>query len=401
MFKKIYQFIQIAVIVAMIINLSATGVAAGPIIQSQTDDLLAIEAPPQIAFFINGESVAFNADTGMPYINAAGRTMIPVRACLAAIGCFVDWESQARTVITKKGNVTVDIPVGENSITVNGSPVLIDTAAIISGGRTYLPLRAVLEAYGYAVSWDDSARSVYAIELTPANINGGTTGIFQRKQLPFSGFDGIRASITLPYVFNLEAGDCPYIYLGFDWNNSVENAECGFQFIDDPTHAHYNEWTLFLRQGNVWSWGRNIYIKQGETHRITFHAEYNSDGYIDLADLVAELDGEEAIRKKSTVDNFRNASVKTVIAMAMSKPFDGKDCLSKSIGAKIFNVEVRITGSEDYREFGDFSLYSSWRPDIGVAGMWFGSSNCVPAYIHYENDGGLSIYDSESTVFTE
>jgi hypothetical protein len=101
------------------------------------------------------------------------------------------------------------------------------------------------------------------------------------------------------------------------------------------------------------------------------------------------------------VGNFRNASAKTVIAMAMTKLFDGQNCLSKSIGAKITDVEVRVSGSEDYHEFGDFPPYSSWRPDIGVSGMWFGSSNCVPAYIHYESDGGISIYSAESNAFME
>ena len=131
-----------------------------------------------ISLIVNGTPVEFNADTGMPFINEAGRTMMPVRACLDAVGCSVEWEQETRTVITQKGNVTVNIPVGENE-------------AVLLNGRTYLPLRALLSAYGYAVDWDAATRTVYATELTAQNINGGTTGIFQRKQLPFAGFDGV------------------------------------------------------------------------------------------------------------------------------------------------------------------------------------------------------------------
>jgi len=349
-------------------------------------------ADKPVLFITNGVPAAFDEYTGVPYINREERTMMPVRACLNAIGCDVDWEPLSRTVVTRKGNVTVKIPVDENEIMVNEFPVKIDTVAVIINGRTYLPLRAVLEAYGYAVDWEDSSRTVYATELTAFNINGGTTGIFQRKQLHFSGFDGIRADITLPFVPELEKSDCPYVYFGFDWEGDKGNVEGGFQFIEDSVHPHYNKWTVFMRQGNEWRWGNNISIEQGETRGLNFYVEYISEGH---TDLVIELDGLEIIRKKSAVDNFENASVKAVIAMGMNKGFDGQNCFSKSIGAKISNLEVCTFGSSHYSDFSDYPLFSSWRPEIGASGMWFGTSNCVPSYIHYEPNGKISLYNSQ------
>jgi len=342
------------------------------------------DAPGKISFIVNGKTAVFTAETGEPYIAEIGRTMMPVRACLDAIGCSVDWEPQARMVITQKGNTTVTIPIGKNELIVNGVQVKTDAAAIILSGRTYLPLRAILEAYGYAVDWVPSSRSVIATELTAFNINGGATGIFQRKQLPFDGFDGIRAEITLPFVTELEKGDCPYVYFGFDWEDDKGNIEGGFQFIEDPAHPLYNKWTVFMRQGNEWRWGSNISIEQGETHDLRFYAEYILEGH---TDMVIELDGREVIRKKSAVENVESASVKTVISMAMTKKFDGLNCNSKSIGAKISNVEVRVSGSADHVDFSAFSLYSRWQPN----GVWYGTSNCVPAYIHLDADGKVSI----------
>ena len=342
-----------------------------------------------VRVFINNEEIHFTESGGTPFIDANGRTMLPVRACLDAIGASVEWEPQTRVVITQKGNVTIKIPVGSNEIIVNGNTIKTDAAAIILNSRTYLPLRAVLEAYGYAVDWDPYSRVVRATELTPFNINGGITGIFQRLQLPFSGFDGIRADITVPFVPELEKGDCPYVYFGFDWENDAGNVEGGFQFIEDPAHPHYNEWTVFMRQGDEWRWGNNIFIEQGATRNLSFYAEYIAEGH---TDLVIELDGREVIRKKSAVGNFESASVKTVISMAMTKEFDGQNCFSKSIGARVANVEVRAFGSANYADFSGHPLYSSWRPHVGAHGMWYGTSICVPAYIHFEADGKISIY---------
>jgi hypothetical protein len=115
---------------------------------------------------INNQPVTFYKNDGMgfPLIDTNNRTLVPVRKVLEAIGCSVDWEQGTRTVISQKGNLTVNIPVGVNEIVVNGVSVETDAAAVVVDGRTYLPLRAVLEAYGYAVEWDAFSRTVYATD---------------------------------------------------------------------------------------------------------------------------------------------------------------------------------------------------------------------------------------------
>ena len=138
--------------------------------------------------------------------------------------------------------------------------------------------------------------------VTPYTINGGTTGVFSRQQLPFSGFDGVQADVTLPIVSIGEKGDCPYVYFGFDWKNDVGNVEGGFQFIEDATNPNYNKWTAFMRQGNDWRWGDNIVLDEGSTHHIKFFSVKVSESQVDL---ILELDGKEVIRKTSTETDFK------------------------------------------------------------------------------------------------
>ena len=55
---------------------------------------------------------------------------------------------------------TLTLRIGSPVMTVNGSAVALDTAPIIIESRTLVPIRAVVEALGGTVSWDDSARRV-------------------------------------------------------------------------------------------------------------------------------------------------------------------------------------------------------------------------------------------------
>ncbi|HWQ78411.1 MAG TPA: stalk domain-containing protein [Anaerovoracaceae bacterium] len=357
-----------------------------------TGEAKAYEGPP--GFQVDGKPVVFNETTGFPYLSETGRTMMPVGACLNSIGCQVTWDGQTRTVYSYKDSVQVNIPIGKNEIYVNQKVISTDTAAFIKNGRTYLPLTAVLEAYGYQVDWDGTAGIVSAtsperLALTPYNINGGTTGIFSRKQLEFSGFSGIQGDVTLPKVTLAEKGDCPYVYFGFDRAGDAGNAEGGFQFIEDPEHPAYNRWTVFLRQGNEWSWGENIALEQGSTHHLEFYSEEGSGGQ---SDLVIKLDGKEVVRKASAAADFSTASVKAVISMAMSKPFDGKNCMSKAEGARIENLKVRELNA-GYSDFESHPLYSEFKRSVGAAGMWFGTVDCMPMYLHYGADGSVSIHN--------
>lgn len=89
-----------------------------------------------------------------------GRTLIPLRAVGEAMGADVSWDDERKTAIACKDGVTAEFPVGENAVYVNGEKSVLDTAAIIEHDRTMIPLRALAEAFGANVNWDDETKSV-------------------------------------------------------------------------------------------------------------------------------------------------------------------------------------------------------------------------------------------------
>ena len=107
-----------------------------------------------IAVVIDNVGVSFNDSTGYPFISKEGRTMVPLRATMEAYGATVRWDEDTKTAIVTKGVTTVTCKIGEAAIYRNGTKIKNDAAATVSGGRTYLPIRAVLEALDAKVSWD-------------------------------------------------------------------------------------------------------------------------------------------------------------------------------------------------------------------------------------------------------
>lgn len=109
---------------------------------------------------IDNQPVPFTSDSGWPFVDANGRTQVPLRIVMEQYGCQVAWNSADNAAVITKGGTAVVVPVGQPYILVNGRTVAMDTAALIQDGRTYLPIRAVLEAFGASVVWDNGTVSV-------------------------------------------------------------------------------------------------------------------------------------------------------------------------------------------------------------------------------------------------
>ncbi len=111
---------------------------------------------------IDGYLVNFDNSSGYPYVDANNRTMVPLRAAMESAGAVVSWNGATNSAIVEMNGTKVEVPLGEHYILRDGNKVTIDTCAVASGGRTYLPIRAVLESFGAIISWDASRNLVVA-----------------------------------------------------------------------------------------------------------------------------------------------------------------------------------------------------------------------------------------------
>jgi hypothetical protein len=94
------------------------------------------------------------------FINGDDRTMVTLRAIAEALGAKVDWDEATQTITITLGDKVIKLVIGQNSYTVNGQEHPMDTAAAATNGRTVVPARVIGEALGAKVGWNPHTSAV-------------------------------------------------------------------------------------------------------------------------------------------------------------------------------------------------------------------------------------------------
>ena len=116
---------------------------------------------PQIR--IDNEFVQIPAGDQQPVI-VDGRTLVPLRAVMEALGFEVEWEPTQNRVNLEKPGFDISLTIGSRTMVVNGNNVSLDVPAQLINGRTMVPLRAISEATGMEVRWDGENSIVHIIQ---------------------------------------------------------------------------------------------------------------------------------------------------------------------------------------------------------------------------------------------
>jgi len=143
--KKIFSF---ALALVMLFTMQAVSVFANDVISVTT----------------NGQAVTF---TDQAPVIVDGRTLVPVAGVFQALGFETAWDATTQQVTVTRANTVIVITIGSDTFTTNGVVHNLDVPAQIIGGRTMLPIAAVVSSAGYNVSWNGETRTVV--------ITGGAT----------------------------------------------------------------------------------------------------------------------------------------------------------------------------------------------------------------------------------
>ena len=79
------------------------------------------------------------------------RTYVPFRALAEAFGAEVAYDEATQAVTAELNGVTVVMTIGSATYTVNGTEQTMDVAPFITGSRTMVPVRFAAEAFGIKV----------------------------------------------------------------------------------------------------------------------------------------------------------------------------------------------------------------------------------------------------------
>ena len=114
----------------------------------------------QIAVYVNGTELTLD----VPPMLENDRTLVPMRAIFEALGAEVSWYPEDRTIVAVRGDTTVFMQVDDWYMSVNDEWIALDAPPRIVNDRTLIPLRAVAEAFGAQVGWDEATQTA-TVEL--------------------------------------------------------------------------------------------------------------------------------------------------------------------------------------------------------------------------------------------
>lgn len=81
------------------------------------------------------------------------RTLVPLRAIFEALGAVVSWDNDTNTAMAVKGETYVFVQIDNEKLIKNDETVILDVPAQLINDRTMVPVRAIAEAFECTVDW--------------------------------------------------------------------------------------------------------------------------------------------------------------------------------------------------------------------------------------------------------
>lgn len=93
-----------------------------------------------------------------------GRTYLPLRFIVdKVLEATLNWNLDKQEGVLSKEEMSIQLKVGSRTILVNGSKTSLDGAPIVRNGTTYVPLKIVSDYFGCTVNYDASSKKIIIV----------------------------------------------------------------------------------------------------------------------------------------------------------------------------------------------------------------------------------------------
>lgn len=110
----------------------------------------------EVSITINGSPANFESHAFI--LN--NRTYVPMRGLFENIGAKVTWDNTSKSATAILDNTSVSFTIDSNTVTKDGKSYWSDSQIKLIDGKTYVPIRIILELFGFNVNWNDKDNSV-------------------------------------------------------------------------------------------------------------------------------------------------------------------------------------------------------------------------------------------------
>ena len=125
---------------------------------------------------VNGENKNIDEGGTVPIVES-GRTLVPIRAIIEAMGGDVKWDGETNTAVLTLGDDIITLVIGSETAFFNEEKNTLDVAPKIINDRTMLPIRFIAEKFNFNVDWDENTQTITITKdiETKIDTTGGKT----------------------------------------------------------------------------------------------------------------------------------------------------------------------------------------------------------------------------------
>ncbi|MDP4180551.1 MAG: extracellular solute-binding protein [Bacillota bacterium] len=193
------------------------------------------------------DGTALNFDA-QPFIDN-GRTMVPFRAIFEALGASVNWDEASQTVTGTKGDTNIILTIDSNTATINGEIVALDSRPQIRDSRTFVPTRFVAENFGVRVYWNNSSSTVVLLsdKIDPSEDSKYIAATDLKD--PEEASNSINTATKGSITFwHFNKDEGPNMVNAF--NKRYPNVRVNLSIIPDKDQQYQNKLTSAIRAGS-------------------------------------------------------------------------------------------------------------------------------------------------------
>lgn len=121
----------------------------------------------EVTCVMNSHELRFNTtmETGKPFINPESHLMMPVKKTMEAMGAVVTYSPDSEAILVEKDGHVMVIQLRSSTLLFDGASFVMEAPPFIQKERAYLPVRYLMEPFGYSVEWLNGSRTVLMDEL--------------------------------------------------------------------------------------------------------------------------------------------------------------------------------------------------------------------------------------------
>lgn len=153
-------FLALIFAIAMMTGCSATeNITENPTENTTESFILTMQIDnPQMT--VNGTEKEIDPGRGTVPVVQNDRTLVPIRAIIEAMGGSVNWDEETQTAFLEYNGDILTLAIGNRTAYFNETAGTLDVAPIVLNDRTMLPIRFIAESFKFEVDWAEETQTI-------------------------------------------------------------------------------------------------------------------------------------------------------------------------------------------------------------------------------------------------